>query len=455
MGAVLAAIERLVAMPTTPQDGSTFATTAVAALTACIALAFVYANHYDGDVAGGARGFVARLAPPLIVAGAAFAIALHGAPGRRFSMVLAGLGAALVLVGPMRALSHRIDGRRLTRRVLIVGTSPVARELIDELRSRGDGRFGLSVVTEDGTDVDVADLACPIAGSVRELSAILGRVRPDVIVVALGERRGRSIMRVLLESRACGLAVHDGAELYERLTGKIAIDTVAPSSLVFANGFWRSSTRRAVRRAAGTAVAAAGLIVLAPLLIVIAIAIALDSPGPVLFTQERIGCANRCFRLVKFRTMRPVSHVPSEWAADNLDRITTVGRWLRRFRLDELPQLVNVLRGEMELVGPRPHPVSNRELFAREIPYYWLRASIAPGITGWAQIRFGYANDLDGEIEKMRYDLYYIKHQSLWLDFRIAVGTLKAVVMGPSRDRAGRYRRAVGRRMAARESGAA
>jgi lipopolysaccharide/colanic/teichoic acid biosynthesis glycosyltransferase len=191
-------------------------------------------------------------------------------------------------------------------------------------------------------------------------------------------------------------------------------------------------------------------------LVVIAVAIALTSPGPVLFTQQRIGRSNRCFRLLKFRTMRQVSNAPSEWAADNTDRITTVGRWLRRFRLDELPQLVNVLRGEMELVGPRPHPVSNRELFAREIPYYWLRASIAPGITGWAQIRFGYANDLDGEIEKMRYDLYYIKHQSLWLDFRIVVGTLKAVVLGPTRDSTGRrYRRRVGRPVPAGESGAA
>jgi lipopolysaccharide/colanic/teichoic acid biosynthesis glycosyltransferase len=263
------------------------------------------------------------------------------------------------------------------------------------------------------------------------LSAVLGRLQPDRIVVALRERRGRSIMQVLLRARARGLLVEDGVDLYERLTGKIAIDNLAPSSLVFTNGFRRSRARRVVRRVVGAVVAAVSLIVLAPVLVVIAAAIALDSPGPVLFEQERMGVSGRAFRVIKFRTMHPVSSAPSEWAADNADRITTVGRWLRRLRLDELPQLVNVLRGEMELVGPRPQPMRNAELFAREIPYYWLRASVVPGITGWAQVRYGYANDLDGEIEKMRYDLYYIKHQSLWLDFRIAVATLGAVLSGP------------------------
>ncbi|MGH9365223.1 MAG: sugar transferase, partial [Thermoanaerobaculia bacterium] len=145
---------------------------------------------------------------------------------------------------------------------------------------------------------------------------------------------------------------------------------------------------------------------------------------------ERVGLFGRSFKLLKFRTMYPVDGNTSEWASDNSDRITGVGSWLRRFRLDELPQFINILFGDMNLVGPRPHPVSNVDLLASNIPYYNLRAVVRPGVTGWAQIRYGYANNLEEETEKMRYDLYYIKHLSLWLDLRILLDTVKIVLFG-------------------------
>jgi lipopolysaccharide/colanic/teichoic acid biosynthesis glycosyltransferase len=170
--------------------------------------------------------------------------------------------------------------------------------------------------------------------------------------------------------------------------------------------------------------AAAGLVVLLPLLAPIAVAIKLDSRGPVFFRQDRLGVAGRPFPLLKFRTMHQAGKRRSEWVRDNGHRITRVGRWLRRFRLDELPQLLNVLRGEMNLVGPRPHPVSNGRLFMECIPHYRLRSVVRPGITGWAQVKYGYANGLDEETEKMRYDLFYIKHRSLLLDLRILFATL-------------------------------
>jgi len=134
--------------------------------------------------------------------------------------------------------------------------------------------------------------------------------------------------------------------------------------------------------------------------------------------------------------MHPVEASPSEWARDNDDRITRVGRWLRRFRLDELPQFVNILRGDMNLVGPRPHPVTNYELFLATVPYYALRATVRPGVTGWAQVRYGYANNLEEETEKMRYDLYYIKHRSFGLDLRILLDTAKIVLLGRDRSAA-------------------
>jgi lipopolysaccharide/colanic/teichoic acid biosynthesis glycosyltransferase len=178
---------------------------------------------------------------------------------------------------------------------------------------------------------------------------------------------------------------------------------------------------------AGAVIAA---ILCAPLALLAAIAIALDSPGPLLFVQDRVGLEGRVFGLVKFRTMHPAAGRVSEWAGDNGGRVTRVGRWLRAFRLDELPQLWNVLAGDMNLIGPRPHPVSNFDLFQRTVPYYWIRAMVRPGITGWAQVRFGYADNLEEEIEKMRFDLYYIKHRSLRLDTRILLDTFRTVVRG-------------------------
>jgi lipopolysaccharide/colanic/teichoic acid biosynthesis glycosyltransferase len=150
----------------------------------------------------------------------------------------------------------------------------------------------------------------------------------------------------------------------------------------------------------------------------------------VFFVHQRIGSLGRPFRLYKFRTMHPTDETTSEWARDNDDRVTRVGFWLRRFRLDEMPQLINVLRGDMEMVGPRPHPVSNMELFAEKIPYYPFRSVIRPGITGWAQVRYGYANNVDEEIEKMRYDLYYIKNLSVLFDLRILVRTFQIILFG-------------------------
>jgi len=174
----------------------------------------------------------------------------------------------------------------------------------------------------------------------------------------------------------------------------------------------------------------AGLLLCAPLLVAIGIAVKLDSRGPMFFIQQRAGRNGRPFGLLKFRTMRPCKEARSEWVSDNIDRITRVGHYLRRFRFDELPQLVNVLRGDMNLVGPRPHPVTNQAVFMEKIAYYGLRSTVRPGVTGWAQIRYGYANNLAEETEKMRYDLYYIKNRSLWLDVRIMLETLATVLFG-------------------------
>jgi exopolysaccharide biosynthesis polyprenyl glycosylphosphotransferase len=250
------------------------------------------------------------------------------------------------------------------------------------------------------------------------------------IVVALGERERADAMPVLLEARGRGIRVEDAVDVYERITGKLAIEVLPAANLVFGKGFRVARGHAAIGRAMSLVAAAVGLVIVAPLMAVIALAVKLDSRGPVFFRQDRVGYHGKRFSLIKFRTMRPVPAEVSAWVRDNADRITRVGRLLRKFRLDELPQFLNVLRGDMNLVGPRPHPVVNYELFTREIPYYALRAAVRPGVTGWAQVRYGYANDLVEETEKMRYDLYYVKHLSFWLDLRILIDTVGVVVSG-------------------------
>ena len=183
-------------------------------------------------------------------------------------------------------------------------------------------------------------------------------------------------------------------------------------------------------RVVSVALALIGLVLLSPLLAAIALAIRLDSDGPVLFIQERIGRDGQPFDLLKFRTMHPQQERRSEWVQDNCDRITRIGGWLRRFRLDELPQLVNIVRGEMNFVGPRPHPACNQGMFMERIAYYGLRSTVRPGVTGWAQVRYGYANNIDEETEKMRYDLYYIKNRSLLLDLDILIRTVRIMLLG-------------------------
>ncbi|HET6465058.1 MAG TPA: sugar transferase, partial [Nitrospiria bacterium] len=257
-------------------------------------------------------------------------------------------------------------------------------------------------------------------------------------------------VRDLLEARLHGVVVEDGVKVYERLAGKLAIESLMPNNLIFQKDFRKSEILLVFRRAFSLIAAAFGLVLALPLMGVIALLIKLDSAGPVLFIQERVGLMGRNFLLLKFRTMRPVNGKTSEWVRDNGNRITRVGKWLRKFRLDELPQLVNVLLGDMDLVGPRPHPVSNFRLFVVvlrnapdcgiAIPYYSLRSAVRPGITGWAQIRYGYANDLEEEIEKIRYDLYYIKHMSLWFDLRIIFDTVKIALLGRGSESPHAYR---------------
>jgi exopolysaccharide biosynthesis polyprenyl glycosylphosphotransferase len=335
--------------------------------------------------------------------------------------VLAGV-AALALCGGLLLRRSSVE------RVLVLGAGPLAHSVVTTLSSRRHPRCLVVGVLADPEDDPPAN--CRVLGRIDDLDEVADAVRPGRIVVALDERRGRLPAHSLLDLRIQGIAIDDAAEIHERSTGKLAIENLVPSALIFSPACLHRRRSRAIGRALSLGVALVTLPLAAPLIGLIALLVVADSGRPVFFRHKRVGLGGRRFHLVKFRTMRRTSAPASEWERDNLDRITPVGHWLRRFRLDELPQFWNVLKGDMNLIGPRPHPLRHLRLFTERIPYYRLRLAVRPGITGWAQVRYRYANDLEEETEKMRYDLYYVKHQSLWLDLRIALDTVRVVFAG-------------------------
>jgi exopolysaccharide biosynthesis polyprenyl glycosylphosphotransferase len=411
------------------------------AVSLCCVVSFYYNDLYDLHIVRSFSGFSARLLQSFGVAFILLAIFYAAFPATEIGRgpFVSSLVIVAGLLLPLRAASYVVMRRR-PERVLILGTSSLARKLVSEIEARPHLRYAIAGIVEDTVGSDWQEgLAYPRLGPVAHLQKIVGDLRPGRIIVAMTERRGRLPVDQLLAVRVQGVIVEDGVEVYERLTGKVAVEVLSPSSLIFSKDFRKSPFDLAVARAISLAVSLVGFVGLAPLLAVIAIAIKLDSRGPVFFVQRRVGRNGNDFNLLKFRTMMPVPAELSQWARDNSDRITRVGKWLRKFRLDELPQFLNILRGDMNLVGPRPHPVSNYQLFIRDIPYYALRSVVRPGVTGWAQVRYGYANDLQEETEKMRYDLYYVKHLSLWSDLRILFDTIKIVLFGRGATEADAY----------------
>ncbi|MGH7263769.1 MAG: sugar transferase [Candidatus Rokuibacteriota bacterium] len=406
------------------------------ALSLTCLLAFYVNDLYDLRVVRSFSEFAPRLVQSVGIVFILLAALYQLVPMVRLAeqSALSSLALVVGLVVVVRLASYSIiRNRRFGQRVLFIGWSPLTQKLLQQIEAQPHRRYTIAGVADDATAGVEPASPYPLLGPLKHLEKILDEVKPDRIIVALAERRGRLPVTELLASRVRGIAVEDGVDVYERLTGKLAIESMTPSALIFSRDFRKSRLDLALGRWMSLLASLAGLIALAPLFGLIALAIRLESRGPVFFVQEREGFHGRRFKLIKFRTMHPAAGKTSEWARDNSDRITRVGKWLRRFRLDELPQFVNILRGEMNLVGPRPHPVTNFDLFSDRIPYYFLRSLVRPGVTGWAQVRYGYANDLDEETEKMRYDLFYIKHLSAELDLRILFETVKIVLGGRER----------------------
>jgi exopolysaccharide biosynthesis polyprenyl glycosylphosphotransferase len=326
-------------------------------------------------------------------------------------------------------------------RTLLLGSGAFAAELAAVINSQPQCGYELVGAVSAQAPATGWCQGVPILGSAEDLGGIIARTGAERIIITLPAKSDLLPDHQLIEARISNeILIEDGEEVYEHLTGKLRIEALEPRVMIFNKALTPSRFKMALARIMSLAIAIPALVLLAPVLALIAVLVKLDSQGPALFVQERVGLGGKAFRLMKFRTMRPEENRVSEWAGDNSHRITKVGRVLRKYRLDELPQLLNVLIGDMNIVGPRPHPATNFRMFVLvsrntpecgfQIPYYSMRSLVRPGITGWAQVRYRYANNLSEEIEKLRFDLYYVKHYSIWLDLRILLETVAVVVFG-------------------------
>jgi sugar transferase (PEP-CTERM system associated) len=272
---------------------------------------------------------------------------------------------------------------------------------------------------------------CPVVGDFSQISSICREAQVDRIIVALDERRGKLPLDQLLECRLRGVRVEEGIAFSEYLAGKLTVENLRPSSIIFANGFRRSQIIKQFKRFFDIGASLLTLIFSLPCILAISIAIYLESKGPIFFRQDRVGQDGRVFSLLKFRSMRVDAEGDKPvWAGINDSRVTRVGKVIRKLRMDEIPQVINVLKGEMSFVGPRPERPFFTEKLTQEIPFYSYRHTVKPGITGWAQICYPYGASKEDALEKLKYDLYYIKHMSSYMDFMILLETFKTVFFG-------------------------
>jgi sugar transferase (PEP-CTERM system associated) len=317
-------------------------------------------------------------------------------------------------------------------RVLVVGWSQLGSDLSREIRLRPELGLNLVGYVDDSESPLNAPGGLQRLGSVSKLEEVAAQTGAQSAIVALQDRRGSLPMDSLLKLRVAGMPVHEARTLYERITGKIPVEDLRPSWLIFNEGFRTHARMIALQRAYSFVAAAIGMVMTFPLMLLTGLAVRLSSNGPVFFRQERVGKDGRVFQLIKFRSMRADAEAASGpvWTIDNDPRATRVGRVMRKFHLDEFPQLWNVLRGDMNLVGPRPERPEFMHLLESQIPYYTHRHIVRPGITGWAQVRYNYGSTVDEQREKLRHDLYYIKNISPSLDFLILFETVKIVLWG-------------------------
>jgi sugar transferase (PEP-CTERM system associated) len=318
-------------------------------------------------------------------------------------------------------------------RLLVVGTGPEARTVEQALGQRG---LSNAVVASFYPVNDIRDLGIDqarILSGTEPLDQVVARLRISEVIVAVREQRGGVLpLKELLSCRAKGVRVTGIAQFLERVVGQVPLETIKASSLIYGDGFHQGMVRASIKRLADIGASLLLLLFAGPVMLITALAIRLESGGPIIYRQERVGRGGKPFTLLKFRSMRTDAESDglARWAQANDARVTRVGRFLRRTRIDELPQLINVMRGEMSFVGPRPERPTFVAELKEQIPFYDLRHSVKPGITGWAQVRYPYGASAEDAAKKLQFDLYYVKNNSPILDAVILLETARVVLFG-------------------------
>jgi sugar transferase (PEP-CTERM system associated) len=394
-----------------------------------------YFDLYDSGILRNRADAITRLVQSIGTVSLVLASLFYLFPDIRVdrALLLLGITSIGIVLAAWRFLFGVIQQHsKFSDRVLFVGDGPLLPALAQECANRPE--FGLTPAGYVNSCVCPREPAThiPYLGPTTDLSALVDTENIQRIVLTMADRRGKLPVMELLALKSQGVCVDDGVELYESITGRIALNALHPSWLLFSPGFHLSPAMRLYKRIAAICGSVVGLLIALPLMAVAAVAIRLDSPGPIIFKQRRIGYGGRVFTCLKFRTMR--EHADGDGrprpAAENDARITRVGRILRRFRIDELPQLINILRGDMNFVGPRPFPPTLEAEYAAQIPFYEQRWNVTPGATGWAQIHKGYCASTEDNVEKLAYDLFYIRHLSPGLDLVILFETVKILLLG-------------------------
>lgn len=402
----------------------------------CLLVFYLY-DLYDYIVMTNRRELMLRLVQSLGIAWVLLALVFYFLPqmliGRGVSVV--SLFVVLAMLSIWRGLIHILTGHpEIGEKILVVGTGKAAQDTARAVWDRRDAGYRIvGFATENGNKPPPEIDYSKILGSAANLREIIEREKIDRIVMAVRERRGVFPTETLLKMSLAGdVSIEECTSFFERVTGQVHLDMLRPSWLIFAGRNKDTRLKSAFREFVHRSLALIGFIISLPIAIVTAILIKLDSKGSVFYKQKRVGKNGRVFEVIKFRSMRTDAEKDGKpvWAVADDERVTRVGRVIRKIRVDEIPQFWNILKGEMSFVGPRPERPHFVEQLAREVPFYEHRHLVAPGLTGWAQIKYPYGASVEDARQKLQYDLYYIKNQSLALDLVIVFETIKIVIFG-------------------------
>jgi sugar transferase (PEP-CTERM system associated) len=406
----------------------------IALVTVICQLCLYYNDFYDLTVVHSNRELIVRLLQAAGAASIVLAALYFVRPGLMIGdgIFVSALFVFLVAILGWRLAFNSVSGSlKLQERILFVGTGETARKVARQILAQHDFAYRvIGFIDDDASRIGERIVNPGIVGTPADIERLIAAHQIDRIVVGLSDRRGKLPVEELLRAKMAGIRVEDATTTYERVTGKILIDDLRPSWLIFSDGFRVSRVTRLLKRTIDLTLSLVMAILALPLMVVTALLVWLDDGRPVLYCQERVGENGGTFVLSKFRSMRKDAEKGGRpiWATDGDVRVTRVGRFIRKTRLDELPQLWNVVRGDMSFVGPRPERPFFVEQLSEAIPFYQQRHAVKPGLTGWAQVKYRYGSSLEDAMEKLRYDLYYIKHLSVFFDLTIVFDTVKVVL---------------------------